>query len=509
MNIFQKTRFKLRSIFTKRKERRYWRKFNAANVSRLTASMTTNLEHINNTLRYDLRLLRARSREVSQNNPFAKRFFSQVVNGVCGALPFKFQSKVKRKNGNSDRVINQLIENVFKAASEFMDFSGRWKWNTFLRLITRTLAIDGEVLLRKHLVSKHNPKYGFQLQIIDIDRLDEQYNKVLDNGHVIHMGVEVDADNRVHAYHLLKVKPNPYERNYKREYDVIPANQMIHLFVPEFTEQVRGIPWVYAALLNMSHLGGFEEGMVVAARIGAAQMGFIEAPDGGDLLQYDGEDSAGDPLIEAEPGTFPVLPPGYKATGWNPKYPDAAVGPFIQSLLRGIAVGLDVAYHNLSGDMSGVNYSSARIDELNERDYWLILQDFTIDHLLNPVYKEWLSVQITLGNIKLTSNQTIENYYTSAYWQGRRWKWIDPAKEVDAKIKAIAANLTSTKQVIAEQGEDMEEVFADIKEAQELAEEMEITVAPSAPESEEGPATDDNSGDEDETGDKVNEEEPV
>jgi capsid protein len=64
----------------------------------------------------------------------------------------------------------------------------------------------------------------------------------------------------------------------------MPADEIIHVFVPEFAEQVRGVPWMYAALLNLVHLGAFEEAAVIAARIGAANMGFIESPDGGKTL---------------------------------------------------------------------------------------------------------------------------------------------------------------------------------------------------------------------------------
>jgi lambda family phage portal protein len=166
--------------------------------------------------------------------------------------------------------------------------------------------------------------YGYKLQVIDVDRLWEQKNEAFDNGGAIHAGVEVDANAKPVAYHIIKRRPSQWQYSgYTLEFERVPADEMIHIFVPEFAEQVRGVPWMYAALLNLVHLGAFEEAAVIAARIGAANMGFIKSPDGGSTLAQQaaaGPDgtgtekfggSSGDPMFNAEPGAFPMLPPGY------------------------------------------------------------------------------------------------------------------------------------------------------------------------------------------------------
>jgi hypothetical protein len=40
--------------------------------------------------------------------------------------------------------------------------------------------------------------------------------------------------------------------------------------------------------------------------------------------------------------------------------------------------------------MEGVNYSSARIAELDERDTWRGMQQFWIEHFCQPIYEDWL-----------------------------------------------------------------------------------------------------------------------
>ena len=446
--------------------------FAAAELSRLTASLAAESDNINNTLRYQLRRLRARSRQACQNNPFGRRFAQMVVDNVGGATPFRLQAKVKFNSGKLDDAANKKIESAWRdwGRKGNCELTGRWSWNAVQRQMIRTLAVDGELLVRIHRGPQYGP-YGYQLQVLDVDRLDDLKNERLDGGGAIHMGVELDATSRPVAYHLLKRKPASWASGgYPREYERVPADEMIHVFVPEFDEQVRGVPWMYAALLNLVHIGAFEEAAVIAARIGASQMGIIQSPDGTPPAM-DGVDGKGNPQINAEPGTFPTLPPGYQLAEWKPQYPDAAIEPFLKSCLRGVAVGVNVAYHNLAGDMEGVNYSSARIAELDERDHWMTIQSFITEHIHDaPLYPDWLRMQAANGRLPFDLARL--DKYREIFWQARRWGWVDPYKEVQAAIAAIKARLKSRTRIIADGGEDVEDVFHEIKSEENLAEEI-------------------------------------
>lgn len=459
--------------------------YDAAQLSNLTASLQAESQFINTTLRFQLRILRARSRQAAQNNPFARRFAQMVVDNVCGPHPFRLQGKVKFNSGALDDKANDLIEDAWKAWGKAgqCEITGKWSWNTLQRLLIRNLAIDGELLFRK----LRGPQYGaqgFRLQIIDVDRLHELKNEALDNGGAIHAGVEVDPAGKPIAYWLLKRKPSQWQfSGYTYEYDRVPAEDIVHLFVPEFAEQLRGVPWMFAALLNLVHLGAFEEAAVIAARVGAANMGFIQAPDGGaTLAEQQGKDAAApgsEPSITADPGSFQFLPPGYQMSGWNPKFPDAAVEPFIRACLRGVAAGLGVAYHNLANDLENVNYSSARIGELDERDAWMTLQNFITEHLHQPLFEDWLQVQVLAGKLRFDPGRL--DKYKDVHWQGRRWAWVDPLKEVGASIEAINAKLKSRTRIASEGGEDLEETFEEIQQEQVLAASMNISLDPVAP----------------------------
>ena len=249
------------------------------------------------------------------------------------------------------------------------------------------MARDGEALIR--IIRDRKLPYGIALQLLEADRLDDSINQRLNNGNIIRQGVECDSLLRVIAYHIRAAHPGENYQTTVNLVERVPARDLIHLFLPERAEQVRGYTWLHAIILRGSIIHKFEDAAVIAAQIGASKVAALEraeeAPDAISTLA-DGV-SGGMPQIKVEAGELFELPPGYKLNSWNPEYPHANFESFLKACLRGLAAGLDVAAHNLTGDMTDVNYSSARIAELSERESWMVLQDWLISSLLIPVLR--------------------------------------------------------------------------------------------------------------------------
>lgn len=454
----------------------------AAQLSRLTSSWSTSSLSANQEIFRNLRSLRARSRELSRNNAHAKRFLNMVANNVIGPNGIKLQNKagdyVKDKNGykfEPDRIANTLIESHWDKWGKkgVCDITGRLSWVAFQRLYVITEARDGEVLVRKIRGAKN--AYGFTLQIIDTDRLDERYNDTAPNGNLISMGIELNKNSKPAAYYILEKHPGEHgayvEAGNRRER--VPAEDMIHSFVADRPEQIRGIPWMHAAMMRLNMMGGFEEAAVIAARMGASKMGFFKTADGdGTGMADDVDRESGELIQEAEPGIFSILPNNMDFVAYDPKYPDVAFDPFLKACMRGIAAGLNVSYNSLSTDLENVNYSSIRQGVLDERDTWKSLQGHVSEDLHDPVFSDWLytslvSRALVLGGSSLPAGKY--DKFNAATWQPRRWQWVDPEKDVNANILAINNRLKSRAQVIAEQGDDIEDIFAQQSQEQELA----------------------------------------
>ena len=452
--------------------------FSAADYSRLTQSLDMESDHIMRILRQQGKALRARSRQVAMNTPYGAKFVQMCVNNIDGPTPFKLQSKIKYNSGKLDKTANETIEKEYKEWGKpgNCDLEGRLSWADMQRLITRTLAVDGEVLIRKFQGTSAGP-WGLQYQLIDVDRLDDQYNEELPGGNVVINGVEVDPQGRIVAYHLLKRKPKDWYLGVAREYLRIPADQIIHKFIPMFAEQVRGVPWMFAALLELHRIGKFEEAALIAAQVGAAKMGFYQKRDmGSGFGAPDGatKNRNGDFVQSAEPGEFGIVPDGYEFKEHNPNYPDAQVGPFLKSALRGVASGLNVAYHSLGNDLESVNFSAARAGVLEEREQWMSLQNWKIEHLMEPAYSDWLLNSLLMRRLPYSLDRL--DKFRSVIFQPRRWQWVDPKKDAEANVIAINNGLKSRSQIISETGGDIEDVFDQLRIEQDMAADAGINI---------------------------------
>ncbi len=450
--------------------------FPAADIGRLTSSWGADSGAINRWLRYELRTLRARSRQLARGDAYGAKFIRACVDNIAGPKPFMMQAKAKFLDGRINKVANQKIETAYYDHTRpgVYEVTGKLSQAAFHRLKVRCLARDGEVLVRTY----RGGPYGYtgRKQILDIDRLDEQLNDTLPGGRTIKMGVELDSLSKPIAYHLLKQHPGEmgeWNRGIAREYERVPAEMIQHLFVADWPEQCRGFPWMHAAMLRLWHLGAFEEAAVINARIGASKVATIQSPEGDvPATLVTGKDSAGNLLQDMEPGQYWTLPEGYNLGSFMPQFPDQSVGPFIQACLRGASAAVGMAYHSFANDPGEVNYSTARVALLDERDMWMAIQHWYVEHDCEPGGIDWLRGAID-------DRVLPENYWAyrnALYYQPRRWQWIDPEKEVNAKVTALENKLTSHTRIAIENGEDFEEILDELASDADMAKEKGVSL---------------------------------
>ena len=463
------------------------RSFVASQSTVLSAGWPTWDASINSLLRSALPVLKARSRHWSRNTGQGRRFLNLVRNGGVGPAGFPLRMQcgdwVKGPGGYKwqlDKLANDAIEAAWLEFCQAgnCDASGKFSFGEACRLQLEMVARDGEFLGR-HLRGAPN-KWRYQVQLLATDRLDHSANAdAVGSGNEVVLGVERSSVGRPEFLHVLRA--NPLDARGTRNAERVPAGDMLHGFVAIDPEQVRGVPWSHAVLLGSHMLAGFSESAVFAARAGASQMGFLQqtAGEGGPLRPEElgvKPDADGELSKELRPGAVDLLPPGVTFVGFDPKYPSDAFGPFTNAVKQDIAAGLNVAHHNLSGDMTGVNYSSARIAELAERDGWRGVAHWFIGAWVVPVFREWLQLSLLASAIRLPSGAALpasklDKYLAGVQFRGRGWDWVDPLKEVNAARIAREEGFTTRTQVVAAKGGDFEDNVA------ELAQESEILAA--------------------------------
>ena len=457
--------------------------FSAALGDRLNASWTTTVYTADQMIYNNLESLRARARDQYANNDYVKRFAGLVRNNVVGGSGIKYQCKVLDNSGKPDELVRNAIEQRWRDFCEteqhgldFIELQG---------LAINTLIYDGEVFLIEHSAGDFN--YG--LEMLDAHHCDVKLNKELQAGRYVRFGIEYDRNHRPTAYYFkLPSSQSPIHHDWRDKYTRIPAERVRHLFVKEWAGQKRGLPWIATGLQRLKMLSAYEDAALVAARVGASKMGFF-SNNSDKQYEGDGVDGDGFTQITVEPGTFENIG-DMQFQAFDPDYPKGEFAAFTDAILRGLSAGLNVDHHSISNNMSGVNYSSARIAMLETRETWKALQDWFIRKLVKLVFYEWLERQILFQKISIPSRQGPRplnrgfDYYKPATFTGRRWDWVDPQKEITAKQNALASRMCSLSSIIRERGDDPDEVLREIAEDEVKLRELGLTIAPQTPQEE-------------------------
>lgn len=447
------------------------RNYDAAKTSDPYGSWGLGGESANQLIWKSLDKIRSRSRDVMRNDSYAKKFKRMVISNVVGPNGVRLQNKAKDNNGKLDQVANDAIEKAWKKFTKSCDVTGTLTFIQLCDLVIGNTVADGEVLIRK---VKGRGTFGLELQLIEADHLPTIFNDANRN---IKSGIQYDSYGKPIFYHLYKHHPSSGTMLTRGELVQIPADEIIHVYMPDRIGQGRGIPWMHAALNNLKMLNGYLEAELVAARISAAKSGFYTKPEE-DVYVGDGTDENGDPVQEVTPGMIETLPPGWDFKSFDPTHSTSAFKDFAKAVLRGVSSGFDVNYNSLANDLEGVNFSSIRAGVLDERDTWMMLQQWFIDTFVTDVYEEWLRMSLLTQKVNLPLQKF--DKFNSPHWMARRWAWVDPQKDMTANILAMKAGLKAPSMIASDMGYDIDEIYLAIKRDEEAREKIGITTASDA-----------------------------
>lgn len=477
-------------------------------------------------------IIRSRSREGEQNDPYLENYFFLHENNVIGSDGFTLQMKVKKADGRTatgnteqlDDPINRAIERAWKTfgnrknflVTRNLDSVSAWK------LILRTMLRDGDCLIRKVRGYPLNP-FRFALQLFESDYLDDSYIDfrgvpcqcpqqfdlpLCQSGlHEVRMGVELQGDWKFPvAYWLLAQHPGDafYGGIISPRRLRVPVDEIIHPFVFKRIEQSRGVPAMVAGMLRLQMLGGYDEAALVSARAAAQKMGFLEKEIPDSVAdQYAEQWAEGQASINSAPGEIEELPMGVKFKEWNPTNPNDAYAPFVKTQLRGAACAGGVSYTSLANDIESVNFSSIRAGLLEEREGYKGKQNSFIKNIVREVFEAWLPMAILSGQLDVPISR-LEEYTAEdvAVFKGRRWPWVDPQKDVRANVEALAAKIVTRSEIISDRGGDFEEMANEYSYEQDYLRKLGIDPAPTDKVSEQ--LIDPNVGDNTDEGDAAN-----
>jgi lambda family phage portal protein len=301
------------------------------------------------------------------------------------------------------------------------------------------------------------------------------------------LGVELNQWGRPTRYAILTRHPGDVElglnkREVRLKHELLPAEDVIHIFMPERIGQNRGVPWLTPVITTVHNLAEYEKAHWTRKRVQAASLGWIQTPEG-ELIGDDVENDQR--LLNTEPGSWNYLDPGQTPIAPDFGPDDQQYDNVVRNLSRRFAAGFGCSYETLSRDFSQTNYSSSRLSILEDRDHWRVVQSVMIQYFHQRVFEEWLRAAVLVGELPSPAFDDYWNRperYNAPRWQARSWSWVDPAKEMKALEMARQLLLQTHGEQIAEYtGEQFEQVMAQIAKENELKEELGLVVVAEEP----------------------------
>ncbi|MDR3066101.1 MAG: phage portal protein [Comamonas sp.] len=397
----------------------------------------------------DARTLRTRSRALAQNVPYIARGLSSHTANIIGTgiIPKWLGSEAK------------AFAKLWMEWGTQADADGQLDIYGLQDLAHLTAARDGEVLIRIRPRRKEDGiAVPVQFQVLEIDWLDDSRNGRID-GYDVVQGKAYDPLGRVMGYYLFEQHPGdmvlPRTRNGGSRF--VPATTVIHYFTKERPGQGRGFPRIAPVISRVRDLSLYEDAEInrknQESRLSVLASGDVNAlADGQGTKVTEGGRMLGD----LPSGAMMEVPTGTTLTVVEPKAVPGYV-EYVRQALHLIAAGAGWTYEMMTGDVSQVNFSSARIRRLDykreaEREQWL----HVIPCLIAPIVRAFVDAA-ELGGLVKKADYNVR-YATP------KWEYTNPRDDVESDLKEIAGGLSTFSEKLRQRGYDPEEVAQEMKE---------------------------------------------
>lgn len=440
--------------------------YEAAANTRRTTGWSPATSDINTLVFRSADTLRSRSRDMVRRNPWATNALDAFVGNCIG-------TGIKPQSLHPEAGIKEQVQSLWLRWTDEADATGLTDLYGLQALACRSVMEAGECFIRlRPRLPKDGLSVPLQLQLLEAEHLPTNETRKLENGNYVRAGIEFNGIGKRVAYHLYREHPgdalNPVAST---ELVRVPAESVLHLFRPVRPGQLRGQPWLTQVLVKLYELDQYDDAELVRKKTAAMFAGFVTKNTPEDsLLGEQNPDANGVALTGLEPGTLQVLLPGEDVTFSTPADVGATYETFMRVQLRSIAAGMGITYEQLTGDLTGVNYSSIRAGLLEfRRRCEQIQHQVLVFQMCRPIWRAWIDAAVLSGALPTSSDLTA---YYDVKWIPPGFAWVDPLKDIKAQIMAVRAGFKSRAEVVSEQGYDAEEIDREIAADNARADEL-------------------------------------
>jgi len=400
-------------------------------------------------------LVRSRSRDLVRNNPFAAKIVRTMETNVVG-------TGVVPRAGLKDKKEKQRAKDWWDWFSDDVDPEGLLDFYGLQALGIRTMTESGQALVQYlPRPSNWNLKVPLQARVLEPDYIDLDKSLALEDGGFIMQGVQFDRHGRREGYWLFDQHPGDQAPLIRRVYHstFVPAATIQPMFEVLRPGQVHGVSILAPAAMKLRDIADLDEARLVKKKIEACFVAFVKrgSKGGTPLTGKSTKDKSGNRVETMRPGTINFMDADEEVTFGQPSGSEGDV-EYLKMSLHAAAAGAGVAYYQMTGDLTGANYSSLRAGKAEFWGYTDVLQQRqVIGQLGRGAWSRVDALAMALGERQVSIPRAV--------WSPPERILVDPGKDGAATDAAIRAGRKSLPQAVAATGRDPDEHFEEIAEA--------------------------------------------
>lgn len=407
--------------------------------------------------------LRKRSRAAVRNDPYAFSAISKRVSNIIG-------TGITPRATIDDAVIRAALRLLWEDWTDESDADGVADFYGQQALVARMVEESGECFVRMRY---RRPEDGYavplQLQLLAAEYVPIDKNFKTRAGNIVRAGIEFNAIGKRVAYWMYDTHPgDPSASSYTyNTVHRIPASEVLHIFEPTEAGQLRGLPRLSPVLLRLKSLDGYDDAVLFRQEVANLFAGFITKKAAADyqpgMDPLTGQpivaDRDGAPLVGLEPGSMQELGEGEEVKFSDPPDAGNTYVDFMRQQLQAAAVGVDLPYELLTGDMGDISDRVLRVllNDFRRRIEQLQFAVYVFQ-LCRPVRAAWLDTAVLAGAIVLPDYTARRRDYLRTRWVPQGHPYIHPVQDVEGKLKEINGGLNSRSEHVLRTGYDAEQI---------------------------------------------------
>ncbi len=414
-------------------------------------------ESANELASMSLPQLRALCRKLERDNPTARAAVEGLVAQVVG-------TGIALEPDHGDDQVNARLRAVWNDYLHECDVTATRSIYDLQIQAFREVVITGEFLWRLPVMADRAERGLVPLVVLPLEgewlATEPRAPLITDaDGITAVSGIELDRWGRPVRYHL----SNP-EFGVAYSTEKVAASEMIHGYERRRSLQNRGEPWLAPVIERIWQEGDLVDAELRSA-INCAGLSLVFTSDYHDALDTTVQGTPEDPAQRVPVGGIMRAFPGEDVKAFSHNRPAQQIAAFRQTLRGDIAASSRLSQRWLDKDYSRNSYSSMRGDNLDSDRVLSPVSQWFGHATIGALYRKVLPYLCVQADVEMP-----KRIHYRLVPDGQ--PYVDPLKDAQAAIAAIAAGLSTWEAEIGKRGGDYRQVWKQLQRERELATEL-------------------------------------